>query len=195
MNITRSAARPVLSLFAALLLTGAAAVPARAADAAADVYLLNPGDVLIVSVWKEPDLQAEVFIRPDGSLSFPLAGELSASRRTVEQLRTEIETRIRKLVPDAVVNVVLKSIAGNRIYVVGNVARQGSFTMNGPTDVMQALSLAGGTTTYADLNDIRILRRESGRLVSLEFRYKDVERGNRLEQNVLLRSGDTVVVP
>jgi polysaccharide export outer membrane protein len=158
-------------------------------------YVLQPGDVLQVAVWKETDLTAEVLVRPDGGISFPLAGELPAAGQTVAGLTAMLEQRIRKFEPDAVVTVVVKTASGNRVYVIGKVNRPGEFPLIGPIDVMQALSLAGGATPFADTNGIRILRREGKRQSSITFRYNDVERGRRLEQNILLQSGDTVVVP
>ena len=158
-------------------------------------YKLRPGDTLQVSVWKETDLQSEVLIRPDGGLSFPLAGELQAADHTVAELTSMIEARIRKYVPDAVVTVAVKSAAGNRVYVIGKVNRPGDFPLTGPIDVMQALSLAGGATPFADTNGIRVLRRAGDRQTTLAFRYSDIAHGRKLGQNILLQSGDTVVVP
>jgi polysaccharide export outer membrane protein len=158
-------------------------------------YQLHPGDVLQVVVWKEADLQSEVLIRPDGGMSFPLAGELHAAGQTVEELTKALETRIRKYVPDAVVTVTVKSVAGNQVFVIGKVNKPGVFPLSGPLDVMQALSLAGGATAFANTNGIRILRRGANRQSAIEFHYGDVERGRNLEQNILLQSGDTVVVP
>jgi polysaccharide export outer membrane protein len=158
-------------------------------------YKLQPGDVLIVSVWKETDLQSDVLIRPDGGISFPLAGELPAAGRTVAELNTALEGRVRKFIPDAVVTVTVKSSAGNRIYVVGKVAHPGDFPLIGSVDIVQALSMAGGATAFADTNAIRVLRREGIQQVSIRFRYGDIEHGRRLSQNILLQSGDTVVVP
>ena len=162
---------------------------------AAPGYLLQPGDDLQVSVWKETELTKEVTIRPDGGISFPLAGDLPAAGHTVVELTVMLEKRIRKLEPDAVVTVVVKAPSGNRVYVIGKVAKPGDFALNRPIDVMQALSLAGGATPFANTNGIRVLRREGGRESAIHFRYHDVERGRHLEQNILLRSGDTVVVP
>jgi polysaccharide biosynthesis/export protein len=158
-------------------------------------YLLQPGDVLNVSVWKETDLTAEVLIRPDGGLSFALAGDLHAAGHTVGELTAMLEKRIRKFEPDAVVTVSIKVAAGNRVYVIGKVTHPGDFPLNRPTDVMQALSLAGGATPFADTNAIRILRRDGDRQTAIAFRYGDVEHGRKLQQNILLQSGDTVVVP
>ena len=168
---------------------------ALGADALPGGYLLRPGDVLVVSVWKETDMQGEVLVRPDGGISFALAGELPAAGHTVDELRKMLETRVRKFIPDAVVTVSVKAINGNRVYVIGKVNRPGDFPLNGPMDVMQALSLAGGATPFADTNKIRVLRRAGDHEMSIAFRYGDVQRGRRLDQNILLQSGDTVVVP
>ncbi|MDE2306041.1 MAG: polysaccharide biosynthesis/export family protein [Gammaproteobacteria bacterium] len=164
-------------------------------DSRRDAYHLQPGDVLQIEVWQEKDLQRDVLIRPDGGISFPLAGELTAAGRTVAELDEMIEQRIRKYVPAAVVTVAVKSTAGNRIFVIGKVQRPGDFPLIGPTDVLQALALAGGGTPFANMNDIRILRRNGDRQTAKEFRYGDVERGRNLQQNILLHGGDTVVVP
>jgi polysaccharide export outer membrane protein len=158
-------------------------------------YIIQPGDVLIVSVWRESELQGEVLVLPDGGLSFPLVGTLSARGKTVEQLREEMVERLKRYLPDPVVTVAAKSIAGNRIYVIGKVNRPGDFPLGRPIDVMQAIALAGGANAFADLNDIVILRRENSGQVAIRFRYPDVESGRALDQNILLRSGDTVVVP
>jgi polysaccharide export outer membrane protein len=158
-------------------------------------YRVQPGDLLTVSVWKEEGLTADVFVRPDGGLSFPLAGDISASGKSVEDLRREITERLKHYMPQPVVTVAVKQIGGNHVYVLGKVNKPGDFQFTTPIDVMQALSLAGGTTPYAALNDIVILRRENEREQAIHFRYGDVERGRDLPQNVLLHSGDTVVVP
>jgi polysaccharide export outer membrane protein len=158
-------------------------------------YHLQPGDILQVVVWKETDLQSEVLIRPDGGISFPLAGDLQAAGLTTADLRTELETRVRKLIPDAVVTVSVKAPNGNRVFVIGKVNRPGDFPLLRPTDVMQALSLAGGATPYASTDKIRVLHRDGSHQSSIRFRYSQVARGRNLEQNVLLQSGDTVIVP
>lgn len=172
-----------------------AATLSATAFAESPEYRIQPGDVLQVSVWREPDLQAEVLVRPDGGMSFALAGDLSASGHTVQEVRDTIDQRLRKYIPDPVVTVSLKAIGGNHIYVLGKVNRPGEFPFSKPLDVMQALSLAGGTTPFASLNGIQILRRVDDKQTAILFRYSDVENGHRLDQNVLLQSGDTVVVP
>jgi polysaccharide export outer membrane protein len=184
----------------AVAVASARATPLAAATAAPgqvipEGYELRPGDMLTVSVWNEKDLQGDVLIRPDGGISFALAGEVQAAGHTVAELTRVLEARIRKFIPDAVVTVSVKAAIGNRIYVVGKVNKPGDFALTGPIDVMQALSLAGGATPFANTNAIRILRRDGNREVSIKFRYGDIERGRKLDQNIVLQNGDTVVVP
>lgn len=162
----------------------------------ASAYLIQAGDVLQVSVWKEADLQQEVLVRPDGGITLPLAGNLQASGVTVIQLAEAIAEQIRRYIPDPVVTVALKQLGGNQVFVLGKVNRPGAFPFAKPLDVMQALSMAGGATPYASLSSIRILRRDAkGLQQSFKFDYTDVERGKSLAQNLILQSGDTVVVP
>lgn len=158
-------------------------------------YRLEPGDIITVSVWKETDLQTEVLVRPDGGFSFPLAGEVVAVGKTVDEIRTVLVERLKRFIPNPVVTVAVKQINGNRIYVVGRVNHAGDFPLSSPLDVMQAIALAGGTTPFAAINDIVILRRQNGQQQALHFHYADVARGKELSQNVLLQTGDTVVVP
>lgn len=169
---------------------GADGAPAR------DPYRINPGDVLQVSVWKEPDLQREVLVNPDGHLAFPLAGDILAEGKTVEQLRLELTEKLSRFIPDVVVTVAALQLNGNKVYVLGQVTRPGEFVMNRATDVMQALGIAGGPSAFADLDKIRILRRgDQGSQIAIPFKYSDVQKGTKLEQNIVLRAGDTVVVP
>jgi polysaccharide biosynthesis/export protein len=158
-------------------------------------YRLQPGDLITVSVWKETDLTMEVLVRPDGGFSFPLAGEVDALGKTVEDIRVTLVDRLKRYIPTPVVTVAVKTIGGNRIFVVGKVNHAGDFAFSRPIDVMQAIALAGGTTAFAAINDIVILRRQNGAQQALHFHYSDVARGRELSQNVLLQSGDTVVVP
>jgi len=168
---------------------------AYGADSAPEGYRLQPGDVLQVVVWKETDLQSEVLIRPDGGISFALAGDMPAAGLTTDQLRAELETRVRKLVPGAVVTVSVKAPNGNRVFVIGKVNRQGDFPLLRPIDVVQAISMAGGMTPFASPNGVRVLHREGTHETSVRFRYGEVAKGRHLEQNILLQSGDTVIVP
>jgi polysaccharide biosynthesis/export protein len=188
-------ARNFAALALAVCLSSISTVRAAESAASSSGYKLQPGDVLQVVVWKETDLQSDVLIRPDGGISFALAGDMQAAGRTTDELRAELESRVRRLVPDAVVTVQVKAASGNRVFVIGKVNHPGDFALIRPIDVMQALSLAGGATPFADTNGIRVLHRDGPHQTSVRFRYSDVARGRHLEQNILLQSGDTVVVP
>lgn len=187
MNIRKSR-----SFLPALVVLLASTGVARAQDAA---YSVKPGDVLQISVWKEPELQREVLVRPDGGFSFPLVGEVNARGQSVADLNKIVSERLAKYIADAVVTVALQEVKGNKVYVLGQVNRPGEFVVNPSVDVMQALSMAGGATPFAALNDITILRRGGDKRTALSFRYGDVSRGRSLEQNIQLQSGDVVVVP
>ena len=163
--------------------------------AAANIYMIQPGDLLQISVWKEKDLQQDVLVRPDGGLSFPLVGEIVAAGKTVDQLQKEMTTKLTKFVPDPVVSVAVKQAQGYKIYVVGKVNKPGEYFANRNIDVMQALSMAGGPNPFASVNKIKILRRVNGELKPIPFKYSRVEKGEDLEQNIILQGGDVVVVP
>ena len=158
-------------------------------------YLVQPGDILMVSVWREPDLQRELLVRPDGWFAFPLADDIMAEGRTVAQLREILAQKLSKFVPDPVVTVSLKQINGNRVYVVGRVQKPGEFTLVRPLNVMQVLAMAGGLTPYALDEEIKVLRGSGADQVLLPFNYKNVLQGQGLEQNVVLQSGDVILVP
>jgi polysaccharide export outer membrane protein len=158
-------------------------------------YAVQPGDILEISVWKEEGLQQEVLVTPDGRLSFPLVGNIEAQGQTVQQLSRLVAEKIGKFIPDPAVTVSLKENLGNRIYVIGKVNRPGEFPINRYVDVMQALSMAGGMTAFADRDDIRILRRNGMTQQAIPFDYDEVEEGENLEQNIILKAGDVVVVP
>ena len=163
--------------------------------AVANGYAVEPGDFLRVSVWKEEDLQQELLVRPDGGISFPLAGDLMAAVRTVAEIRDVIVERIEEYIPEPEVTVQVLQIQGNTVYVMGKVNRPGVFVMTKQLDVTQALALAGGLATFADAGNISILRRDGGSQQAITFNYKDVEYGRSLDQNILLHPGDVVVVP
>lgn len=179
-----------------LALAGSAVtMPVLANTESVAVYRVQPGDVLNIAVWREEDLHMEVLIRPDGGFSVPLIGEVSAEGKSIPQLHDELQSRYGKYIPDTDVTVSIKQLNGNKIYVIGKVARPGEFVILRPIDVMQALSKAGGVTPFADVNDIKILRRIGSKQQVFGFQYSSVESGEELEQNIMLKSGDVVVVP
>jgi polysaccharide biosynthesis/export protein len=158
-------------------------------------YLLGPEDMVKISVWKDEHLTQEVVVRPDGMISFPLVGDVHAAGRTVEDVRLELVKRLNKFVPNPHVAVLATKILSYKIYVTGRVNKPGEFLVGHYTDVLQALSLAGGLTPFAAENDIKVMRREQGEQKVFRFRYGDIRNGRDLEQNILLQRGDVVVVP
>jgi polysaccharide export outer membrane protein len=163
---------------------------------ATEAYRLNPGDKLEITVWEEEKLKQEVVVLPDGTISFPLAGHIAAAGKTTEDLVVLLREHLSKFISDSEINVRLIAAEGNKIYVTGEVAHPGVFVMTSPTDVIQALSMAGGLTPFAKKNSIIILKREAGgRARSLSFEYGDVEDGENIESNIVLQSGDTIIVP
>lgn len=158
------------------------------------VYILQPGDILEISVWKEPDLQREVLVTPDGSISFPLVGTISVDDLSLKKLNDAVEKRIAKFIPDPVVTVSLKQMLGNRIYVLGKVNKPGEFVATRTIDVLQALSMAGGLNPFAASDKIQILRRNGDKQTAMMFSYGAVEKGD-LKQNRLLQAGDIILVP
>jgi len=186
--------KPVIGAFSLYCL--AAIVPVQAQPPATAAYRLHPGDKLEISVWKEAELQKPaVVISPDGRFYIPLAGDIAAAGKTVAEVRQEIEDRLKKYIPEPVVTVGISEVGGNVAYVIGQVAKPGAFIMNPALNVLQALSLAGGATPFAKLNDVVIIRGAQGVQRSIPFRYGDVSAGKDLTQNITLESGDVVVVP
>ena len=158
-------------------------------------YLLGPEDVLKVSVWKDEHLTQETVVRPDGMITFPLIGDVSAAGRTTEDVRYEIAKRLSKYLPTPTVTVTVLKVLSNRIYVLGRVNKPGEYLVGHYTDVLQALSMAGGLTPYAAENDIRIMRRNGGEEQVFHFRYGDMQKEKDLKQNIILQRGDVVMVP
>lgn len=186
-----------LSLFVGALLSLLLLLPSMASAQVGNglEYRIGPEDVLHISVWKEDDLDRKVLVRPDGGISFPLAGDIQVSGRTPLEVQDEIRSRLQRYVPDAEVTVSVDKISGYTVFVLGEVEAPGQFTLGRYVDVVQALTLAGGFTPYASNRNIQVLRRQDGREVTYEFDFRDVSRGRNLEQNIILQSGDVVLVP
>lgn len=165
----------------------------RLADAG-EAYTLNPGDTLLVSVWKEEELRRELVVLPDGSISFPLAGPINVTGLTAPEVEAALARKLDRYIPGAVVTVSVTDAAGYRVYVLGAVNRPGEFQAPRRITVTQALSMAGGLTPFAGEDSINVLRREGDKTVAIPFLYSDVKRGRRLDMDIELKSGDTVVV-
>lgn len=164
-------------------------------------YNINGGDLLHISVYGEPNLNQDVAVQPDGWLSFPLVGSINARGMTLKELQGKIAETLRTSqyfpqLTDNEVTVSMLKASGNSVSVLGQVQKPGTFAFDTQLDVMQAISLAGGLTPFADKNDIKVLRRDRSMVqTSIPFDYSDIEDGSNLESNILLQGGDVVVVP
>jgi len=158
-------------------------------------YKLGPEDVLEITVWEEEALQKEVLIGPDGRLTFPLVGEIEALGKTIEDVRQEVTKRLKRFIPGAVVSVSLLRIGSNKAYVIGKVNQPGEYTTGRYVTVMQALSMAGGLKQFSAGNKIKVLRFVNGHEMAIPFNYDEIVKGKNLDQNIILKDGDVVVVP
>jgi polysaccharide biosynthesis/export protein len=163
--------------------------------AAESRYYIGPGDILEISVWKDEGLSREVIVPPDGIISFPLAGDIDVTHLTVTELREMVKKKLSEYVPDATVTVMLLAINSLKAYVIGKVNSPGEFPISMDTHVMKILAMAGGLNPFASKGNILILRQEKGKTIEIPFDYGDVEDGDELEQNIVLKRGDVVVVP
>jgi polysaccharide export outer membrane protein len=201
----RSLSKTLLCLTAAAVVaTASAAAQETAAPVVAptaDGYRINGGDLLHISVYGEQNLDKDVPVQPDGGIAFPLVGNLNARGMTLKELQGKIAANLRESqyfpnLTDNEVTVSMVKATGNSVSVVGQVKAPGTFAYDTQLDVMQALSLAGGLTPFASKSKIKILRRDqAGTQTAILFDYGDVEDGEQLDKNILLRGGDVVVVP
>jgi polysaccharide export outer membrane protein len=165
----------------------------QASNVAPD-YVIGADDTLHISVWKEPDLTETLPVRPDGKISMPLLNDITAAGLTPLQLRDTITERLKKYVADPRVTVVVTGMNSRRIFVTGEVTHTGPMTLLPHMTMLQALAQAG-FTQFANPKAIYLLRNEKGKQQKLPFNYKEVVKGNRPEQNIELKPGDTIVVP
>jgi polysaccharide biosynthesis/export protein len=158
-------------------------------------YVIGPEDELIISVWKEPDISRTVPVRPDGKISLALLNDVQATGRTPMQLGSDITEKLKGFISDPQVTVIVTRINSQRIFVVGEVNRTGSYTLVPNMTAVDAISSAGGFTPFAKRTKIYILRKENGVMTSIPFNYKDVVKKQHNEKDVQLRPGDRIVVP
>ena len=167
---------------------------ASAAGAASDSYVIGASDVLTITVWKEPTLSGSLLVRPDGMVSVPLLGDVQASGMTPLQLADQISTKLKKYIQDPNVSVVLTQINSKKVYLLGEVAKKGPMEMTPGMTLLEAISSAGGLTDYANTKKMYILRDDAGKHEKIPVHYKEALKGNS-ELNLVLKSGDTIVVP
>ena len=158
-------------------------------------YHIGPGDVIVVSVWREPEASSIVVIRPDGKISLPLVNDLSVDGKTPMEVQKIVSEKLSPFIKSPNVTVTVKEIYSKKVFVLGEVNRAGAYQITQPTTVLQILTEAQGLRPFARQKAIYVLRTENGKQTKLPFNYKDVVQGKKIEQNVLLHPGDTVVVP
>lgn len=176
---------------------GRAAGSGASASTAAvpSTYVIGIGDLLQLSVWKDPALSRQMIVLPDGTVTLPLAGLIVASGKTVAQLETEVKARIKRYLSEPVLDISVVQPNSMFVYIVGKVQNPGRFPIATDINILQALAMAGGPNRFADTDSIRVHRDVQGKTVLLDFDYDEVLKGERLEQNIRLRRGDVVVVP
>jgi polysaccharide export outer membrane protein len=158
-------------------------------------YVIGPDDLLTVVFWRDKDMSSDVTVRPDGKISLPLLNDVQASGLTPDQLRVGLTEAAAKFIEEPTVTIVVREIKSRKVFVTGNVGKPGVYPLSAPTTVLQMLATAGGLLEYAKSKNIRIMRTENGKTVSLKFNYKDVSQGKSLQQNVFLKPGDTLIIP
>jgi polysaccharide export outer membrane protein len=158
-------------------------------------YIIGPQDVVEISVWKEAELSRAVPVRPDGKISLPLLDDVQAAGLTPMQLAGQIKTRLNQYMTEPQVTVIVTQTNSQRIYILGEISRTGAYALIPDMTILQAISNAGGPTAFANSKRIYLLRQENGKQGKLFFNYKEVVSGKHTEQNVLLKPGDTIVVP
>jgi polysaccharide export outer membrane protein len=177
---------------------GASSVYAEAArnDPRGRPYVIGASDVVRVTVWKDPNLSTDAVVRPDGTITLPLIGEVVASGRTAKALQNEVAARLATFVKDAVVTVAIEEVNSYRFTVAGNVEHPGLFTSRYYLTVTEALALAGGPNRYASTGDMIIVRSASGgRIQRIPIDYDAILSGERPEQDIVILPGDSVRVP
>lgn len=158
-------------------------------------YVIGAQDVVAISVWKEPELSLSVPVRPDGKISLPLLNDVQAAGLTPTQLASQLSTGLTKFLTNPQVTVIITAINSQRIFILGEVTRPGTFPLLPGMTVLQGLTDAGGFTPFANSKKIYVLRQENGKPEKIFFNYKDVIDGKQLSENIELKAGDTLVVP
>jgi polysaccharide export outer membrane protein len=162
---------------------------------AAAEFLIGPEDVIGILFWREKEMTGDVTVRPDGVITLPLIGEIRAAGLSQTALAAEIQSKASRYLTDPNVTVMTRQINSRRVYITGEVNAPGAYPLTGTRTVMQAIALAGGVREFARKDEITVLRANGNQPRALRFNYDEVARGRRLEQNVELQPGDTIVVP
>ena len=193
-SITSLGAAVAAALFLSTILA-AQDSPTGQAQQPDEAFHIGVSDVLTISVWKNPELSAQVPVRPDGMIALPLVGEVQAAGLKPDQLRQELNAKFASFVTAPTISVVVNEINSMKVFIVGEVRSPGSYDIIQPTRLMQALAMAGGLSEYADKKDVVVLRQEGSSEKRMIVNVKGVTTGKQLADNILLQPGDTVIVP
>jgi polysaccharide export outer membrane protein len=161
-----------------------------------NTYVIGNDDILVVNVWKEPDISRSVPVRSDGNISLPLVGEVQAAGHTPHQLEADISDKLKNYISEPEVTVIVQEIRSQKFNVLGMVTRPGTYPLTNSMTVLDAIALAGGFRDFAKQKSIYILRENpDGTKARLDFNYKDVVKGKNSQQNVKLQPRDSIVIP
>jgi polysaccharide biosynthesis/export protein len=161
-----------------------------------DGFIIGNGDVLAISVWKQPDISRSIPVRSDGRISLPLIGELQAAGQTPLRLEEQITSKLQPYLAEPEVTVIVEQINSEKFNILGRVTKPGSYPLANPTTVLDAIALAGGCRDFAKQKAIYVLRRNpDGTETRFPFNYQDVVKGKNTAQNITLHPHDTIVVP
>lgn len=158
-------------------------------------YVIGLGDQLQIMVWKEPELTQAMSVRIDGRISLPLIGDVEAAGKTIRDLKKILEVKYATVIAEPAVSVMLVQSKSWRYYIIGKVAQPGEFPIDFPITVLQAIAKSGGFQEWAKTDKISIVRREGGRETISSFNYEALVNGQNLEQNALVKPGDTIIIP
>lgn len=175
--------------------SGAAVDPDKSAAADPTEYRIGEQDVLMITVWKEPQLSGPVVVRPDGKISLPLVDEMQASGLTPMELQTRLTEKFRPLLAVPEINVAVREVNSRKVYVLGQVGKEGPYRVNSKSTVLEIIAEAGGLRDYANRKKMYVMRKVNGKQVRFPFNYDAVIKGQHTEENIVLQPGDTIVAP
>ena len=174
----------------------AAAKQTWSAKASPNDYQIGAGDILEITIWKEPDLsRAEVLVRTDGKVSFPLLNDVQAAGLTPLEMKRNMEVGLKEFISNPFVTITVRSPESQKIYILGEVLSTGEYPLTKNLTVLQAFALAGGFTEWASKKEIILLRYDNGKEKIIRVNYKNIVKGNDLSQNIKIKTNDTIIVP
>jgi polysaccharide biosynthesis/export protein len=166
-----------------------------AKPSAPPAYIVQPNDLLEIYVWKDQNLTRKVTVRPDGRISFPLIQDMEVAGLNPEVIKHAIEEKLKEYIEAPNVTVIVEAIQNYQVFVTGKVLKAGAIMAEKPISVLQALALAGGFLEFANPAEMVIIRNTGEDNILFRFNYVEAIKGKNFNQNMLLKSGDVIVVP